>query len=113
MENNLIEPAEAPDTYRTPNSAPVGLPAHESDDLYPTIALLGPALRVINCRDNMQWIVQRRENSGGKGWRGLSFCCTRDALIRDAKRRLGGPIPADALAILRSLPEWHPDRGGR
>ena len=90
--------------------APVGLYARESDDNYPAMTHLDDRHRVINCRDGIQWIVQRRMNTSGSGWRGLSFCRTREALIRDAERRLGAPIPKDAAAILSALPERHPER---
>ena len=84
--------------------APVGLYARESDDNYPVVAHLDDRHRVISCRDGIQWIVQRRMNTGGSGWRGLSFCRTREALICDAERRLGRPIPKEAAAILNALP---------
>jgi len=60
--------------------------------------------RVIDCKDQIQWIVQRLR---GDQWHGLSFCRTREALIRDAKRRLGEDIPGVALKALLSLPEMH------
>ena len=50
---------------------------------------------MIDCRDNIQWIVQRRD---GANWRGLSFCRTRVVLIRDAKRRLGNELPKVIIA---------------
>ena len=100
--------AANPGSDRKP--APVGLYARESDDNYPAMTHLDDRHRVINCRDGIQWIVQRRMNTSGSGWRGLSFCRTREALIRDAERRLGAPIPKDAAAILSALPERHPER---
>ena len=75
---------------------------HESDDDYPVIVQISDMVRVINCKDDIQWIVQARRNAMGKGWRGSSFCRTREALIRCAS-----PLPPEALAILRALPEQH------
>ena len=77
----------------------------EKDDTYPAIAMVSDKVRVINCKDDLQWIVQRRM---GDEWRGLSFCRTRATLIRDTRRRLNADIPAEALAILQALPEMHP-----
>jgi len=85
-------------------AAPRGLSARETDLSYPTLVYLDERTRVIDCKDSIQWIVQKRE---GSNWRGLSFCRTREALIRDAKRRLGRDLPQEALAVLKALPEWH------
>jgi len=82
----------------------------ERDDNYhAVICRIDDRVRVINCNDDMQWIVQTF--LGGQ-WRGLSFCRTQDALIRDARRRLtavkqDAEMPVDALAILHALPVRH------
>ena len=105
-------------TLEEANGAPICLqtPLHshrETDETYPVIAKVGK-VRVINCKDNLQWIVQKRR--GGQ-WHGLSFCRTREVLIRDVRRRLREresdplpPVPAHALVILQALPEWHPSK---
>jgi hypothetical protein len=59
--------------------------------------------RVI-CRDRLQWIVQRRRSVCPNSWRGVSFCRTREALLRCAGR--GDPA---AVARLRALPERFPE----
>jgi hypothetical protein len=104
MPTDLESPLQALDTIDPHSPAPRGLSARESDASYPTLTCLDDRTRVIDCRDSIQWIVQRRE---GSHWRGLSFCRTREALIRDAKCRLGKELPKDALAVLQALPEWH------
>jgi hypothetical protein len=38
--------------------------------------------RVVTCRSNIQWVIQRKR---GHKWLGVSFCRTRDALVRVAK----------------------------
>jgi hypothetical protein len=103
LERNYPLPVLA--TLEPYSPAPRGLSARESDASYSTLTYLDDRTRVIDCRDNIQWIVQRRD---GANWRGLSFCRTRLVLIRDAKRRLGNELPKDALAVLQALPEWHP-----
>jgi hypothetical protein len=100
---------EVPSIDLQPEPAGGGIYRHESDDSYPTIAQLDDRMRVITCRDDMQWIVQQKVGTT-RGWRGLSYCCRRDTLLRDAKRQLGAPISAEAMSILQALPEWHPDR---
>ncbi len=66
----------------------------ETDEGYPVIAQTRKNIRVINCRDDIQWIVQVRN---GSGWRGKHYCKTKEALIR-----IAGHHPA-----LAALPEWH------
>ena len=54
----------------------------EKDDLYPFISLQwvdysDTPMRIIECKDRIQWIVQRR--TGGE-WRSEGFCRTRAGL---------------------------------
>jgi hypothetical protein len=63
------------------------LPSHrERDGGYPTVARLSDTIRVIECKDGLQWILQRRS---GDQWKGLAYCRTRAALIREASVLLG------------------------
>jgi hypothetical protein len=66
----------------------------ESDDAYPAIVRSGD-LRVIECRDRIQWILQRRK---GSGWRSVSYHRDRAVLIE----RFGSSAPE-----LEALPEYH------
>ena len=60
------------------------------------VAQVSNDIRVVACRDDVQWIVQIWY--GGK-WRSRHFCCRRDTLLR-----LCGDHPA-----LRALPPWYPE----
>jgi len=85
-------------------------PAHPSTRL---VAQLNESWRVID--DPLQWILQRKKGSPRKknsGWRGRSFCRTRDALLRCVAGYCG-EIDDNALAELNSLPDWHPDWDSR
>ena len=79
---------------------------HETSDLYHgLVAQLTPDLRVVECKDGIQWIIQRREKGHAKRpWRGLAYCTTRAALLR-----LGGGleprVDPEAWASLEALPE--------
>jgi hypothetical protein len=67
--------------------APEALTSHrERDEGYPTVARLSDIVRVIECKDGIQWILQRRS---GDQWKGLAYCRTRAALIREASGLLG------------------------
>jgi hypothetical protein len=72
----------------------------EDDDYAGGIITSDGDVRVINCKDNIQWIVQHRK---GEVWRSRSFCRTRAALIRCANG-----LSPHALAALWTLPEVHP-----
>jgi hypothetical protein len=71
------------------------------------VTQLNPDWRVVECRDRVQWILQRRgspEKPRRDDWRGRSYCRTKEALIRCAREH-AGPIDPAAVAILASLPE--------
>jgi hypothetical protein len=72
----------------------------EEDDGYSAVVVRSGDTRVINCKDDIHWIVQRL--SRGR-WRSDKFCRSRAGLLYWA-----GPLPPDALAVLEALPEWHP-----
>jgi hypothetical protein len=81
-------------------------PAHPSNRL---VAQLNTSWRVKD--DPLQWILQRKKGNPRKknsGWRGRSFCRTREALLR-CIRDYCGEVDVLALAKVQALPEWHPD----
>jgi hypothetical protein len=86
-----------------PRSAVVGAVSKrsESDDAYPCI-LRRRRVRVIQCREDIQWIVQVRY---GNRWRNVSYHRDREALIE--RCRLQG-IDQVALAELSKLPMFKP-----
>jgi hypothetical protein len=67
----------------------------ERDDAYPCIVRVGD-VRVIECRDRLQWIWQRRRKGGT--WRDLGYFRNRNVLIE----RSGLDC-----AALRALPPYH------
>ncbi len=77
-----------------------------ADDYCRVIAHLSPSYRVIVCKDGIQWILQRRdgERHGRARWTGVSYCVTRDALIRLC-RASSANIEPSAMAALRALPD--------
>ena len=86
---------------------PVYIPSHrERDDNYQgVIVQLAPRWRIIECRDAIQWIIQKRsaEPSHSGEWRGDSYVVSRDALIElSVKRRLLSD--PSKRAVLEGLP---------
>ena len=72
----------------------------EQSDAYPSIARVNPSWRVIRCRDDMQWILQRRD---GATWRGNSFHRDRDVLLDRIASRCG-EVDAAVVDAIRALP---------
>jgi hypothetical protein len=56
------------------------------DEYARVVVRLDARTRVIECRDGVQWIVQRIHGTrnGGCEWEGVSFCRTKEALLRCA-----------------------------
>lgn len=79
----------------------------ESDYYRAIIAKLNADWRVIECRDAIQWILQRRAGirHGEPRWDSRCYCRTRQGLVRRV-RELAGKSDAYALAIIGSLPDW-------
>jgi hypothetical protein len=89
---------------------------HEtSDDYIKIIVRLNDSWRVIVCKDNIQWVLQRRDagRSGSPRWRGVSYHCELKALIRVSRTR-AKKLEVTALAQLEALPvvfnnpNWRP-----
>lgn len=66
---------------------------HETSDGYAAvIANLTDDLRVIACKNNIQWILQRRKNGGAeRPWMSKGYFRSRKALVR-VGAGLGAPI---------------------
>ncbi len=91
----------------TPNIARGPARHHESADEYSGIvARLSASHRVVTCKDQTQWILQRRdgERHGRARWAGVGYCRTREALLRLC-RGLELPVDPAALSALAALPE--------
>lgn len=84
----------------------------ESENYRAIVAKLNTEWRVIECRDAIQWIVQRRAGvrHGEPRWDGRCYCRTRLGLMCRV-RELAGKCHIDALAIIGKLPDFM--EGGR
>jgi hypothetical protein len=97
---------EADNTPEICHLQQAGRTARETADDYPGIvARLCDTRRVIQCRDAVQWILQGRDGwSGGTArWTGLSYCRTREAILRLC-RTSSARIDPIAWAALTALP---------
>jgi hypothetical protein len=76
----------------------------ERDDDYPHVVLrLGDDWRIVGCRDDVQWILQRRS---GSAWRSSGYCHTRPGLQAVLRRN------SLDLAAVDAFPDRYPE-GGR
>jgi hypothetical protein len=99
----------------------------ESDNYKDVVAVLTPKLRVIRCRDGIQWIVQRQNNKRGglPIWSSFAFCATRESLFIRIRGHLQALekdeskiLPLEVLAArhcepgtwaaIEALPEYFP-----
>lgn len=84
----------------------------ESDDDYQDVILeIGKSHRVILCKDDIQWILQKSDGmrSGRRRWTGFRYITSRTCLIA-ACRRLEGFLEVKHLPILEQLPLNHRSR---
>lgn len=79
---------------------------HETADGYArVVARPCDGWRVIVCKDNVQWILQRRKKGGAeRPWRAVGYFRTREALVRLCAASCWRMDPA-AMAALTALPE--------
>ena len=102
VEKRLLEPAHSPeDGLDSANYQQIEIAApitvysrRETDENYSGVISREADLRIVNCPDDFQWIVQRFK--GGQ-WRNNSFHRSRQSLIRRY-----GP-----LEMILALPEHH------
>ena len=82
-------------------------PLSEEADDYPfVVAVLNAQWRLIECRDRIQWILQKRggSNNGKPRWRSKKWCRSKVGLMRSLRDERVVPSPA-AQAIIGYLPD--------
>ena len=80
-----------------------------ADDYLAIVARIDAETRVIECAAHIQWVVQRSVNRArGREWRGVSFCRTKQALLRCVREWVPGEHP-----VLEGLPDWFPEAARR
>ena len=78
----------------------------ERDDAYlGTIVLFSKRWRLVLCKDQMQWIIQRKESSHAGPWRAEKYVTSRSALIR-ACGTLGLLSDPATEAVFYALPDY-------
>ena len=88
---------------------------HETADEYTrVVCLLADRWRVVVCKDNDQWIIQRHENGTAKRpWRGVSYHRTKKALVERCGALCGQIDPAAMAALDQVRGKPSPSGRGR
>lgn len=77
----------------------------ESSDAYRGVIHLNAEWRIADCKDQIQWLIQRRtraQSLDGARWVSHSYCQTRKALIRN----WASLISDDGTLLFTLLPEY-------
>ena len=81
----------------------------ERDDAYlGAIVQFSPRWRLILCKDQMQWIIQKKESSRRGDWRGMKYLTCKDSVL-EASGSLGLLSDPKVKAVLHALPEYARD----
>ncbi len=104
--NAAVEAKQSSASDRFSDTAKKARATQETADGYRrVIARLCDGWRVIVCKDDLLWILQRRKNGGAEHpWRGVGYFRTCEALMRLCAASCLRIDPA-ALAALAALPE--------
>jgi len=77
--------------------------SREKDDDYRAVLFnLNQHWRVAACKDEIQWLLQQRDNTR---WHSRAYCRSREGLAR-CIREYAGPVDATVLAKIAALPDW-------
>ena len=77
----------------------------ERDDAYTgKIAQFSPRWRLVLCKDQIQWIIQKKESSHRGFWRGKQYLTCKDSVL-EASVRLGLLSDPTLKAVLHALPK--------
>jgi hypothetical protein len=105
---NGIQDDLAAHSARSHAQPAVGSHRERDHDYGAIVAELDDKTRVIECVDGLQWILQRLR---GDRWFAIAYCRTRDPLIREATKALGGAAPEALFALPPRLGRTRGRRG--
>jgi hypothetical protein len=79
----------------------------EADDYRRVVVVLNSDWRLIECRDDMQWILQRRSGKrrGQPRWVSRKYNRNKQALICNV-HAIAGEIAPAVREVLVGLPDW-------
>ena len=97
--------ASTPTPPKTTHLSTSHISHRERDDAYiGTIVQFSPRWRLILCKDQIQWIIQKKESSHRGVWRSKKYLTSRESVF-EACGRLG-LLSAPAIeAVIYTLPD--------
>lgn len=106
--NDETEPGNLPESLE-PSVGPFQASStqEKSDDYRKIIMRIDDKWRVIECKDGIQWIIQKRKGyyKNKPAWKSISFCRSRKGLRYWVRNKTGKRSMAIAKE-LRKLPKW-------
>ena len=105
MLDHFLE-SKVPTPLKTARLSTSHISHRERDDAYlGTIAQFSPRWRLIHCKDQIQWIIQKKESSHRGFWRGKQYLTCKDSVL-NASVRLGLLSDPKVDAVLHALPDY-------
>ena len=103
MLDHFLDPVE-PTPPITARRSTSHISHRERDDAYSgTIVQFSPRWRLILCKDQVQWILQKKESSHQGFWRSKQYFTCKDSVL-EASGRLGLLCDESIQAIIEALP---------
>ena len=104
MLDQLLE-ISTPTPRQTGHLSTCHISHRERDDAYiGTIVQCSLRWRLVLCKDQIQWIIQKKESSHRGFWRGKQYLTRKDSVL-EASGRLGFLSDPKAAAALNALPK--------
>jgi len=105
MLDHFLKPS-TPTPHQTGRLSDSHISNRERDDAYiGTIVQFSPRWRLVLCKDQMQWIIQKKESSRRGDWRGKQYLTCKDSVLK-ASVRLGLLSDPKVDEVLHALPDY-------
>ena len=102
---DLFLQASTPTPQQTGRRSAKHISHRERDDAYlGAIVKFSLRWRLVICKDQMQWIIQKKESSHRGFWRGMKYLTCKDSVLK-ASGSLGLLSDPEVEATLRRLPD--------
>ena len=104
MPDQFLKPS-TPTPPKTARLSTSHISHRERDDAYiGTIIQFSPRWRLVLCKDQIQWIIQKKESSHRGFWRSKQYLTCKDSVF-EASGRLGLLSDPKVEAVLHALPK--------
>ena len=95
-----------PTPHQTGRLSTIHVSHRERDDAYVgAIVQFSPRWRLVLCKDQIQWIIQKKESSHRGFWRGKQYITCKTSVL-EASGRLGLLCDPKVEAVMHALPDY-------